>query len=252
MLVLFLAGGAVYADSPAEQQPAADGNRKIKATVLGREVPTMHPKAMRTFIIGSLLRKFAEDHHIEPTGQEIDLLIQRMDEANKKSEAFLKEDSEALQAELKNANLPKIQRKEKKKELEKIRQILDALREQKQIDWSQEVLMQSRRREMGRLIMLWKISQALFEKYGGRVIFNRSTPKPAEGFFQLGPEPVDAYRDFLKEQEKNGSFEIFDPSLKDSFWRYFARETMHTYLSEGKGRKAMTVPFRMMAAPPLE
>jgi hypothetical protein len=42
----------------------------------------------------------------------------------------------------------------------------------------------------------WKINKALYAQYGGRVIFQ-----------QAGVEPLDAYRDFLKEQEKKGAGE---------------------------------------------
>ena len=56
----------------------------------------------------------------------------------------------------------------------------------------------------------WKINQALYRKYGGRVAFQ-----------QAGAEPVDAYRDFLKEQETKGQFPDPRQNLQHQFLGVF-------------------------------
>ena len=65
------------------------------------------------------------------------------------------------------------------------------------------------------MIEAWKINQALYKIYGGRVIFQ-----------QAGIEPLDAYKKFLEEHEKKGDFEILDKTLREEFWKYYT--TMHT------------------------
>jgi len=60
----------------------------------------------------------------------------------------------------------------------------------------------------------WKFDRALYKRYGGTVIFQQSNPF----------EPVGAYRQFLEEHERKGSFEILDPALKQSFWAYYTGE----------------------------
>ena len=57
----------------------------------------------------------------------------------------------------------------------------------------------------------WKFSRALYEKYGGRVIFQQANPF----------EPLGAYRAFLEEHEKGGTFEIRDSDLRKRFWHYY-------------------------------
>jgi hypothetical protein len=57
----------------------------------------------------------------------------------------------------------------------------------------------------------WKTSKALYEEYGGKVIFQQSNPL----------EPVGAYKAILEEQQNKGNFEIFDPQYKERFWKYF-------------------------------
>ena len=60
----------------------------------------------------------------------------------------------------------------------------------------------------------WKFDRALYRQYGGTVIFQQSNPY----------EPVGAYRQFLEEHERKGSFEILDPALRQAFWAYYTGE----------------------------
>jgi hypothetical protein len=63
-------------------------------------------------------------------------------------------------------------------------------------------------------VVQWKVSKALYQQYGGIVIFQQSNPY----------EPVGAYGKFLEEQEKKKAFEIFDSQLREVFWCYFTCE----------------------------
>ncbi len=87
-------------------------------------------------------------------------------------------------------------------------------------------------REMARsLIAHWKTNRALYEEYGGRVIGQ-----------QMGPEPLDAYRQFLEEQQAAGSFAINDPEVEASFWRYFRTDSMHSFLDDDAAARAFDTP----------
>ncbi len=57
-------------------------------------------------------------------------------------------------------------------------------------------------------VIQWKVSKALYQQYGGTVIFQQSNPF----------EPVGAYGKFLKAQEQAKAFEIFDPKMRQVFW----------------------------------
>ena len=90
------------------------------------------------------------------------------------------------------------------------------------------------RRKMGQsIIRQWKINRALYRQYGGRIIYQ-----------QLGPEPLDAYRQFLQEQQAAGAFRIVDPAFEDEFWWYFTDDSMHTFMERGSEDEAgaFTVP----------
>jgi len=93
------------------------------------------------------------------------------------------------------------------------------------------------RREMGRaMIRQWKINKSLYESYGGRVIYQ-----------QLGPEPLDAYRHYLKERHSAGDFSIEDPSMAAAFWRYFTDDSIHDFMEPGGAEEA-----HAFAMPPWE
>lgn len=93
------------------------------------------------------------------------------------------------------------------------------------------------RRDMGNaLIRNWKINKSLYEQYGGRIAYQ-----------QMGPEPIDAYREFLEEREKAGDFSINDADVRESFWRYFSDESKHDFMPAGSEDEA-----NAFASPPWE
>jgi len=90
------------------------------------------------------------------------------------------------------------------------------------------------REQMGRaLIRQWKINKSLYAAYGGRIIYQ-----------QLGPEPLDAYRQFLDKNQAAGDFTIDDPEMAESFWQYFTDDELHDFMAPGSDdeAKAFTIP----------
>lgn len=67
-------------------------------------------------------------------------------------------------------------------------------------------------RDMAKTFVLnWKISKALYQKYGGEVIFQQANPM----------EPIGAERQFLEAQEKAGAFTIVDTQERAKFYAYY-------------------------------
>lgn len=88
------------------------------------------------------------------------------------------------------------------------------------------------RNDMARAaIRQWKLNRSLYRQYGGRVIFQ-----------QFGPEPLDAYRQYLEERQAAGDFTIHDASLEQEFWRYFTDDSMHSFFEPGAEASAFEVP----------
>lgn len=89
-------------------------------------------------------------------------------------------------------------------------------------------------REMGAaLIRHWKINKSLYLAYGGRIIYQ-----------QLGPEPLDAYRQYLEDRQQAGDFTIKIPAMAESFWRYFTDDSIHDFMEPGgeDAARAFTTP----------
>jgi hypothetical protein len=85
-------------------------------------------------------------------------------------------------------------------------------------------------------IRQWKVNQALYQQYGGRIVFQ-----------QGGPEPLDAYAKFLEEARARGDFEILDRDLEDAFWKYYRDDSIHSFFEPGSKEEAQA-----FASPPWE
>jgi hypothetical protein len=101
----------------------------------------------------------------------------------------------------------------------------DQKREEKELQANpnyKELKKESFERTAPPMVKAWKFNKALYVKYGGRVIFQ-----------QAGYEPIDAYKQFLEEHQKNKSYEILDPAYKNIFSKmndYFAMP--HQYMKK--------------------
>jgi heat shock protein HslJ len=97
-------------------------------------------------------------------------------------------------------------------------------------------------RNMGRsMIRQWKINRELYRQYGGRIIYQ-----------QLGPEPLDAFRQFLEERRDAGDFVIHRKTFKDKFWHYFIDDSIHDFYEPGSDEEAMAfsvAPWKPAAEP---
>ena len=80
----------------------------------------------------------------------------------------------------------------------------------------------------------WKTNKALYQQYGGRIIYQ-----------QLGPEPLDAYLAFLEEAKSAGRFSLSKPELEATFWAFFRDEDRHSFMPAGSDDEA-----RAFAEPP--
>lgn len=77
----------------------------------------------------------------------------------------------------------------------------------------------------------WKIQNALFGRYGGRVFL--------DGFNM--PQAFDAVRALFREREAAGDYAIRDETLRDLFWQRMQTLPKEPLLSEEEGRAALAV-----------
>ena len=226
-----------YAQADAPKAEATDTN--VIATVLGKKIAASEKDKLNGLIFGALLQQFATVNKIEPTEEELDLLVLKTEEQLKQLQLTMLADREKLIEELKSSSLSDREREQKASHLKTIESILKTTGEMKEKTKGMEEQMRPMKRQMAQqFVKSWKINKALYEKYGGRLIFQ-----------QAGVEPLDAYRDFLKEQEKKGAFQILDRQYEAGFWRYFTNDAMHTFYSKDDGAKFINTPWWMIEEP---
>lgn len=229
---------AAYAETPK----VIDKDKTVIAVVLGKKIPVKEKDKLNGLIFGALLENFARENKIEPTEKELDDFVLKTEESQRRQLIKFEKDRNKLVIALRDTSLSERERKDKESQLKTIESILKNTREmQEQTKGMEEQLRPMKRQNARQFVRSWKINKALYAKYGGRVIFQ-----------QAGVEPLDAYRDFLREQEKNGAFRILDKKYEASFWRYFTNDAMHTFYPKEDGAKFINTPWWMMEQPPKE
>jgi hypothetical protein len=166
----------------------------LAAAVLGEEVRTGDAGEMQETVLTRLFDRYADEQGITVTDAEIDAFVENM-RSGMRAEGLTAEDD---------------------------------------LTPGEAVQAEQMRRNMGRsMIRQWKLNRALYQQYGGRIIYQ-----------QLGPEPLDAYRRYLEERQAAGDFKIHDKSFEEPFWRYFTDDSMHDFYPPGseEAARAFTIP----------
>ena len=216
---------------------AADGEVRnpdeVIAVVLGQEITVEDAKGSPiTSLIGDpLMDKFVEDNDIQPTEEELTSFAEGMLSVQRHVLSTLEGEKARLERDLEGP-LSEEEREEIQKHLDTLSATLASRSEvQGQVNMDVE------RSRAVRWVQHWKILKALYDRYGGRVIFQ-----------QAGFEPFDAVRDFLKEQEENGAFTILDREYEDEFWQYWRRDPRGV-VPEGEASKYMSKPWWLLERP---
>lgn len=155
-----------------QTKPPVASEQDVVATVLEKRIHRNDVQSgnLEALIVPILFTKFQHDNGIVATESEVREFLDFMDAASSQDS---KRDLEKLDAE----------------EMESYRRSLHDMAEQ--------------------FVLVWKTSRAMYEKFGGTVIFQQANPF----------EPIGAYRTFLESEEKAGAFRIMDAELARSFWK---------------------------------
>lgn len=199
------------------------------AEVMGKPIKADRREELSSLIFTTLLAEYAKEKKIDATEEEVKTFISKSDQMGKATLKEFEKDKKRLEEELKSTTLSEADRAKKEQELEMTKELLKSEEEAKGEKPDRDPGDAKMAREF---IRTWKVNRALFKQYGGRVIFQ-----------QAGPEPLDAYRDYFREQEAKGTFRITDEEAKATFWKYFTDEKMHTFLDAKDGTQAMEIPW---------
>ena len=217
----------VASATPASQAEPAGVGPQVAAQVLGTEIRTSDPEELRYLILRPLTDRYAAERGIEATPDEIDGYLARIaavaEQDRRERDARLAEIERQLAAPALAADHRAALTAERDR-LQKLGRDLDSAPATPQ-EAAEEA--QARRTVAAAFILQWKINQALYRDYDGRIIFQ-----------QGGPEPLDAYRRFLEAQQRQGAFAIADKELETRFWRYYTNDAIHSFYPAGSAEEA--------------
>jgi hypothetical protein len=217
----FAAIGA-FAEPPASSpQPSA------AATVLGTEIRTSDPEELRYLILRPLADRYAAARGIEVTPPEIDAYLARMAAVAERDRRERNARLAGIGRQLATPVLADDQRAALSAERDRLKQLQRDLDRDAATPQEAAEEAQARRVVAAAFIRQWKINQALYREFGGRIVFQ-----------QGGPEPLDAYRRFLEDQQSRGAFAITDAGLRAGFWRYYRDDAIHSFYRAGSADEA--------------
>jgi hypothetical protein len=210
----------------AQAEPAAAGPGPA-AQVLGAEIRTSDPEELRYLILRPLTDRYAAARSIGVAPDEVDAYLARMaalaEQDRRERDARLVE----IERQLAAPALADEQRAALSAERGTLSQLSRDLAQAPATPQDAAEEAQARRTVAAAFVRQWKINQALHRDYGGRIIFQ-----------QGGPEPLDAYRRFLEEQQRQGAFAIADKALETAFWRYYTIDAIHSFYPTGSAEEA--------------
>ena len=209
----------------------------LVAEVLGTEIRTADPEEMKYVILSRLLEPYAAEHSIEVSQADIDAYIDAMARVAEQDRQRRAAQREELVRQLDKTPPDDTGREALSSQIETLDQLQSSLDE---MDSGSAEDHAAREQVATAFIRQWKINRALYRQYGGRIIYQ-----------QGGPEPLDAWRQFLEGQEKQGSFRILDKSLASEFWRYYTTDSIHSFYPAGRQEEAQAFekPWWLLESP---
>jgi len=194
-------------------------------------------KRLSQRIYAVLQDHFLKEEHMEPTEEDIHLQMDTMREIQATELERLQSQREELVLQLKAEDLKDAQRQSLTEHLKTVDQLIEGRRrreeEGKSIPNYAEIKEKSLHNVAGTTVTAWKYNKALYERYGGRVIFQ-----------QFGWEPIDAYKAFLDEHKEKQTYAILDSAytgIFDQMYKYF--EMGHSYMSKEEADKYFERPW---------
>ena len=177
------------------------------------QIRTKDPLEMQYEINQMLFEKYAQQNHIKASQKDIDAYIADMERFKREERIKNNARRVEIQQQLKDASITAEKKQRLQSELETLQSIDQyETAEETENEQAQEAILNIRQAMARAFIEAWIVNRALYQQYGGRIIYQ-----------QTGPEPLDAIHDYLQEQQQKSSFR----TLEKSFPGYQLRERVN-------------------------
>lgn len=204
-----------------------------KAAIDPNTEQRLRGEALRTRVWKAVFEDYARQRNIVPTEAEITSQIEGHERMKQRTDAERARQRAALIDELKSPSLTDSRRKTAQQHLDALNQLMefDTKRTQELRDPAQKKIQKDAERRVAEYwVRAWKLNQALYREYGGRIIFQ-----------QAGWEPIDAYRKLLDQYAAKKAFVIPDAVLRAAVYSYFDHKFV--YAEETKARFYFEKPY---------
>jgi beta-lactamase regulating signal transducer with metallopeptidase domain len=202
----------------------AERQKRIEAGG-GREsdVPEAYrARQLAGLISGALFDAYRKQEKLEPTEEQIEEFLKHYQLAKVRSQQErareleqLRDEAADLDARLQSGDLSVQEAARSSKRLEDVRSQIATIEKASERHGILEDREKQDRFFAEWQVQRWNLQASLFRRYGGRAVWQ-----------QAGNEALDAMRDYLREQERDGKFTIHDPALREQFWKIYAPEKL--------------------------
>lgn len=226
-------GKAVYEEDLVPSKADAEQKAKLSPADYRDWHERTRQGALRGRVWSAVFSDYAEKRKIEPTSDEIDSQISQQKKFMAEDRIRREKQREELAVELKSPGLPEVRRKQAQQHLDTLNSLRehDNRMEQERNDPGKAKMWQDSEQRVSRQwVKQWKVNQALYREFGGRLIFQ-----------QAGWEPIDAYRALLDQYQANKGFVVHDRSLQDAVYGYFQHKFV--YADEKKAKFYFEKPY---------
>jgi hypothetical protein len=206
-------GKAVYEDDLVPARLAGEQKAQLAPDAYAAWYEREKGEKLKAMVWSAVFSDYAKKRNVEPTQAEIESHVNSHRKFKREDRARREKERAALIGELKSPNLSEARRKQAQQYLDTLNSLreFDSREEKERSDPERERQWQeSERRVAAVWVKQWKVNQALFREFGGRIIFQ-----------QAGWEPIDAYRKLLEKYETNKLFVIHDRALREAVYAYF-------------------------------
>jgi Trp operon repressor len=194
-------------------------------------------KRLEARIWGEVTGRVLKERGLEPTAAEVQELVSFMAAKRLGRLSEFRAQRDKLKRKLARSGLDPRERKRVEDHLATIEKLIAHEIEQRKLAETIPNYAEIQRRSAERVarvtVRQWNVNKALYEKYGGRVIFQ-----------QAGYEPVDAYRALIGEVRQRQAVEILDASFPAPFARMIKYLDMpHQYMPKEEADKYFKKPW---------
>ncbi|GEM_PF-5456031 len=211
-----------------------------------------HDQALQAKIWQALMDSYCLAHACEPTEEELRMFNEGLEaiEATAYTSEVMRRSREITEKEIQTRREALVKERAalapkdvRAQEISKQLEVLDKAEQYLQPEGHRQVGKGAVAREF---IRTWKFNKALYQQYGGIVIWQ-----------QVGLEPIGAYQAWLAEQERSDAFHIHDPQFRARFWKYWQLTSTayhevvdDAFLKEAGLKNPFEKPWWLLKKPP--